>query len=234
MPKVEFKYDIFKDEWNMLRVLTLPPTFDKNDTARTQKGIDVSLVEQVNNTKDYYDKQFLIADFVVNKFLPANQEFIKKQVEIFQQRWSKINGTYFQRLGEILNIKISTDNLYTAFLTQAGSCPFNTRESWFMVRINDEDVNNVVCHEIMHIEFERAYGMYCRNLGLPVNLFEDTREALTTLLNEEMSDILPHPDYGYKEHQELREEIKKLWNKEKDLKYLLDKINANFQIMNYE
>lgn len=229
MSKVEFKYDIFKDEWNIFRVLTLPPTFDKNDTTRTQKGIDISLVEQVNNTKSYYSKQFLIADYVVNKFLPATQEFIKKKIEIFQQHWSKVNDIYFQRLGQILNIKIPTNSLYTAFLTQAGSCPFNTKESWFMVRINDEDVNNVVCHEIMHIEFERTYGMYCRNLGLPVKLFEDVREALTVLLNEEMSDILPHSDYGYKEHQELREEIKKLWNEKKDLKYLLDKIAAILQ-----
>ncbi|OGN41231.1 MAG: hypothetical protein A2606_02030 [Candidatus Yanofskybacteria bacterium RIFOXYD1_FULL_42_10] len=123
----------------------------------------------------------------------------------------------------ILNIKLSPGIVYTVYLTSAGSCPFNASQRYFMVRMDDEKVDVVVAHEMLHIEFIRNFGFYCRDvLKLTVEDFGAFQEASTFLLNDEMNDILSRPDYGYKEHQELRSKLSAEWKKNKNFNNLVN------------
>jgi hypothetical protein len=49
--------------------------------------------------------------------------------------------------------------------------------------------------------------------------YNDLKEALTVLLNEECGDLMPEGVYdgGYSQHQKLRKEIVRLWNERKDV-----------------
>ena len=223
MPYVKFKYDAFEDGENILRVLTTSPQYDIENAARSLKGLDSILIEKVQTEKDYLIKQQLIAEHL-SKYIPNNQKLISTKIQSFQEAWDKINEIYFQRLAKLLNIQIPKNNIYTAYLTQGGSCPFNVSERWFMVRLADEKVDVIAAHEIMHIEFIRAYGLYCKNKELPSEQFGILKEGLTVLLNEEMGDILSRLDYGYPEHQDLRNKILTLWRKNKNFKDLLEKM----------
>ncbi|TSC94534.1 MAG: hypothetical protein Athens101410_768 [Parcubacteria group bacterium Athens1014_10] len=225
MPKVEFKYDISKDGWNILRVIDTPPFFDKEDKSKCLIGIDKSLVEKVKKEKDLLIKKQIIKNYLAN-FLEKEKKLIKGKIKSFSQEWNKINNTYFDKLSFVLNITIPKNNIYTAYLTNAGSCPFNVPEGWFMVRIKDEKVDAIAAHEIMHIEFVRAYGFFCKDLGLPQKRFNDLRESLTVLLNEEFEGILSRPDYGYKEHKDLRNQIIGLWRKDKNIKHLIKNVDS--------
>lgn len=78
-------------------------------------------------------------------------------------------------------------------------------------------------YEIMHIEFIRNFGFYCRDtLKLAPKDFGNFQEASTFLLNDEMGDLFSRPDYGYKEHQELRGKLSEQWKKNKDFNNLLN------------
>jgi len=48
------------------------------------------------------------------------------------------------------------------------------------------------------------------------------QEASTFLLNDEMGDLFSRPDYGYKEHQDLRVKLSEEWGRHKDFNKLLD------------
>lgn len=142
----------------------------------------------------------------------------------FRYDWNKIEDKSFKKLENILDIKIPESNTYIGYLTSAGSCPFNAKERWFMARTADEKIDTVTAHEIMHIEFIKAYGFYCQKLGLSSKQFDGFRESITVLLNEEMSDILTMSDYGYIEHQKYRKKIVDLWQKSKDFKNLISEL----------
>ncbi|MFH1528026.1 MAG: hypothetical protein ABIG69_15445 [Bacteroidota bacterium] len=221
MPKVKFEYDISKDKWNVLRVINNPPVFEPDNLKRPLGNLPGSFVEKVRLETNPDEKDKIISDFLKNNY-DNNKDFINERIKKFSQDWEKNNEEYFKRLEVVLNIKIPSGTAYTAYLTSAGSCPFNAGGRWFMVRLADEKVDVTVAHELMHIEFIRAYGFYCRDvLKLSPEEFGEFQEASTFLLNEEMGDLLSRPDYGYKEHQEIRNKLSLEWRKNKNFNELL-------------
>ena len=223
MPSIEFKYDPEKDSWNILRIFTETNSFDVDDANYRFTGLPQELIEALNNAPDIEHKKKLIDNYT-ERFALENKNLIDQKIKSFSEDWAEINNDYFGRLEKILNININPQLIYLAYLTTAGSCPYDAGKQFFMVRLKDEKVDTVSAHEIMHIEFIRTYGIYCRDLGLPPKQFADLKEALTVLLNEEMSDLFSRPDYGYKEHQELRGQILTIWRKNKDIKNLITEI----------
>src|SRR3989344_3233921 len=171
MPSVQFKYDEDKDAWNILRVTTQPPKFDKDNTERPIAGLPEKLVNAIHNEYENTKKEKAIKDFL-HKSLLQNKTLVDFKIQLFNKEWEKINNEYFKRLVKLLDINILPSAEYSVYLTHAGSCPFNAGEKWLMVRIVDETVGTVVAHEIMHIELNRNYGLYFKNLGLPGNKFD--------------------------------------------------------------
>jgi len=221
MPYVKFAYNLDEDKKNILRVINNPSTFGL--TLKRQYGkLSMELVEKLKSEKDQVAQNRIVADFLEEN-LANRKEYINQKIEKFQKDWDKINDEYFKRLEKIFNIKISPAAVYTAYLTSAGGCPFDARLGTFMVRLDDEATDTVAAHEIMHIEFRRNLGSYCRDvLKLSPKDFGAFQEASTFLLNDEMGDLLSRPDYGYEEHQELRSKLSVEWTKNKNINNLLD------------
>lgn len=221
MPKVKFEYDISKDKWNILRVINNPPTFEPDNLERPLGNLLRSFVGEVRSETNPDKKDKIVSDFLKSNY-DNSKDSINDKIKKFSQDWEKNNEEYFKRLEVVLNIKIPLETIYTAYLTSAGSCPFNAGDRWFMVRLADEKIDATAAHELMHIEFIRTYGFYCRDvLKLNSKEFGEFQEASTFLLNEEMSDLLSRPDYGYKEHQEIRNRLSLEWRKNKDFNKLL-------------
>jgi len=221
MPRVKFEYNLAKDIRNVLRVINVPPTFDPGNLKRPLGKLPEGIIREVKEEVDPIKQGDLVKNFLESE-LKNKKELINQKTFKFADEWEKINGEYFKRLECILNIIIPPETVYIAYLTSAGSCPFNANQRYFMVRIEDENIDVVAAHEILHIEFIRKYGLYCRDvLRLSPRDFGAFQEASTFLLNDEMGDLMPRPDYGYKEHRELREKLSIEWAKSKDFKNLL-------------
>jgi hypothetical protein len=222
MPQVKFEYNLEKDVWNVLRVINTPPTFDPDNLKRPLGKLPEELTQGVKKENDPL-KQGRIVNNFLEAALANKHDLIKQRIDQFSKEWVKINNEYFERLKRILNIKIPPETLCVGYLTSAGSCPFNAKERYFMVRIDDEKIDTVAAHEMLHIEFIRNFGLYCRDvLKLSPEDFGAFQEASTFLLNAGMADILSRPDYGYKEHQELRSKLSAEWTKNKDINSLLN------------
>jgi len=52
--------------------------------------------------------------------------------------------------------------------------------------------------------------------------FEDLKEALTVILNEEFMDLIIWPDKGYKVHEKLRAALAQFWRKNRNFAKLID------------
>ena len=222
MPKVKFEYNLVKDVWNVLRVINVPPTFEPENLKRPLGKLPEGIINEVKKEIDPTKQENLVKNFLESE-INNKRTLIDQQIIKFTEKWAKINEEYFKRLERIFNITISPETIYRAYLTSAGSCPFNPKERYFMVRLDDDGVDAVAAHEILHIEFIRKYGLYCRDvLQLSPKDFGAFQEASTFLLNDEMGDLMSHPDYGYKEHQELRTKLSIEWAKSKNIKDLLN------------
>ena len=197
MSHVKFEYSLDRDKENVLRVINNPPVFDPDNLKRPLGKLPEELVSEIRKETDP-----LKQGIIVEKFLKDN----------------------FDNKKDLIDQKIKQfDVVYIGYLTSAGSCPFDTRSRTFMVRIDDENVDVVAGHEIMHIEFIRNFGFYCRDvLKLAPKDFGRFQEASTFLLNDEMKDLFSRPDYGYKEHQDLRVKLSEEWGRHKDFNKLLD------------
>lgn len=222
MSHIKFEYNLDKDKENILRVINNPPVFDPDNLKRPLGKLPEEFVNKARKEIDPMRQGTIVEKFLKDNF-DGKKDLINQRIKQFQEAWDKIDGEYFNRLEGIFNRKIPSDVAYTGYLTSAGSCPFDPRLRTFMVRMGDEKVDVVAGHEIMHIEFIRNFGFYCRDtLKLAPKDFGNFQEASTFLLNDEMGDLFSRPDYGYKEHQELRGKLSEQWKKNKDFNNLLN------------
>lgn len=221
MPVVTYKYDLEEDIKNILWLINNKSFLSSNSPNKQYGKIPIEIVEIIKSEKDQETQGRILRDYLNN----INQRgYIEQKIEKFQNDWNKINAEYFRRLEIILASILPPETTYTAFLTNAGGCTLDARHRTFKAPLHDDDmVNTVTAHEIMHIGFIRKYWRYCyEELKLNNQQFSDFQEASTFLLNEEMSDILSRPDHGYKEHKELREKLLAQWRKDKNFINILD------------
>jgi hypothetical protein len=141
--------------------------------------------------------------------------------EGIEKAWGKIHGEYFTRLERITKKPICSDK-FTAYTTTVGRCPYNVKDSSFMVSIRRPLLQGLrtIGHELMHLQFCNTYWKDIeKQIGKEKT--DDLNESLTTLLNLEFGDLWLVRDEGYPNHRIIREFIEEQWRKEKDFDVLM-------------
>lgn len=223
MPHVTFSYSLTADAKNWVRIWNKPTqsfgvsaekmlAFIPIDVQKRLKG--KSEKQQIEIVKTHLQKQKSLM-----RFLPA-------AADALQMVWDKTESRYFKALSKITNKPVFTKS-FTAQLTTASLCPYDTKHNWFMVDAYASLGRQitVVAHEIFHLQFLRWYREECSKQGLSEERFEDLKEALTVLLNGmEFEDVLVSSDHGYEKHADLRSVIEKQWKKGIGFEVLLKKM----------
>lgn len=155
--------------------------------------------------------QCLLDDFLKTQ---KARKILNASISKAKERWNE-NGEYcLETLSKIMDIpRSSFEKEYIANFTFSKRCPFHKNEHAFMFN-HFSDFVVAAAHEIMHIEFLKAYSEYCEKLGLNDEQINHLKEILTVILNKEMRDYFVHPDYGYSKHKEIRKEILEIYNKQ--------------------
>lgn len=193
------KMDDREIDWGIKRLRLMAPSL-------------VKLIEQAENNKSAY--------VLARSWLKKNQKGIypvqkdaAKVVRGMKADWKKFAPEYWLRLGKILDIPVNKmHKKYTAYYTTAVRCPFD-RSDWSFMYCRFWSFPNTAGHEIMHMEYWDKYGKEIKNFKLTPEQDWALQECLTILLNEEMSDILPHPEKGYVGHDKLRDKILQIWRR---------------------
>lgn len=204
--KLRFEYSKEKDVWCLLNKgkssINSPmatKTYEKlvefagenPDEIRTSEFIDIYLKE---NNLD-------ISDFIENTekdFQEISDEFIKRAEDIFSLTLER-------------DIKV--------FVTINNRCPYNIKENWFFISVSKENPLSTIMHELWHFYTWEKFGQeYLNKIGS--EKYNIIKESLTVILNLEFSDLLPEKDFGYPNHQELREKISIWWQENKNIDYV--------------
>ena len=224
MPKVTFGYDIHKDAWSWVLIAQ-----DKDcwglDWKNQVMHIPHDLLQQIEKKSESKAIQLVKSHLGNNKYRNFKNEIIKTEIQATERSWKFVEDKYFSILHSITKKPIY-QKAFPAYFTTGFMCPYNTDEKphWFMISVwrSLPDSITTIAHEIFHLQFINYWKETVKK-KLGEEKFEDLKEALTFLLNEnEFDNIILSEDKGYPNHQKLRGQFSKLWRKNRNFQELIN------------
>lgn len=195
----------------------------KGPGSNNQPGLQTkTYAELLKFTSDVADKE-KVREFV-RKYVHDHGLDLQKIAAKLQENWDKIAIEFQKRAERIFGISLNED--ITAYLTITGRFPYNIERNLFFVSVLRDNVNSIAMHELWHFYTWYKFGKdQIAKLGS--QKYNDLKEALTVLVNEECTDLMNgEMDKGYLQHKELREKIVNFWVKDKNMdnlwKYLIE------------
>jgi len=215
MAKVSFVLDGEKNALNIWNAVNSKETYGFD----FKKTISQSLINLCEN-KDFSDvKEKIIADLSELH----SSKITRKLIENINASWATIEGEFLKRLEKLTGRKIFEGNV-VAYMTSINKCPYDPQEKTFFFNCfsNIYQIMQTSAHEIFHMQFHQYFFKDIEKY-LGRKMTHDIKEAITILLDIEFLDLLIVKDRGYNAHSELRNFIKKEWEKCKDFELLLEK-----------
>lgn len=214
MSKLKFDFNKEYDLHNLWKLCNIEPLWENDTKPVRQKFIDKWKGRDFEDCKNEIESHLQIL---------YNSEFIKIFSESVNKGWNGINNSFFERLEEVTNKPIYTDE-FTANITTSGRCYSIKENNSFLLSIRRPYLHALrTCgHELMHLQFEHYYWKDIskiigeRNTAL-------LSESLTILLNIEFRDLWIAEDVGYDEHFEFREIIGNIWKETHDFDTVVKK-----------
>ncbi len=206
--KVIFKYNRKKDIWCLLN-----KGKSSNNSSNPTKVYRLLMTSCGENPTEEETSNF------IDKYFSNNKIDVHNYIKQYQTDWNSIKNEYHKIAESIFDTHLP--NNITAYLTVNNRNPYSIENNQFYVTVPSKTMQKTIMHELWH--FYTWYGLGAdQEKMLGKQKYNDVKEALTVLLNEECSHLMAEEvyDVGYPQHQELREEIKQLWKKRKDIHWL--------------
>lgn len=208
MTKVVFGLDFDYDVWNAWDMAN-----GKSIAGHDWKKNLNKKVLELAEGKSFEDAKPSLHSFFRRRYKQRKKE-MRQTLKWFQEAWRPIEKDYFKKLGDITEEKIGFKTCRASLATE-NRCPRNIDKKEYLIYWLDSPwkANQTSAHEILHFQFYDIWNKRYKG-ALNKNKTWGLSEAMTVLLNEEfLGDVLLVRDKGYPRHQELREEILKLWRK---------------------
>lgn len=223
MLNLNFSYDREKDALNwVLQAKDVNPAFGISYQASVAP-IPKRILTQIIKNNDKESVKIVLDYFNHSQRQNLKEEFIQLKIESLQKLWLNKGETLINRLEKILGpFQNETVN---AYITTLYICDYSYQEKYFYLSLYHSLALNftIIAHELAHFLFYQNFQKFCQKLN--ENQLQDLKESVTVLLNtKEFNDILLIEDQGYQPHQKLRRLILVNWNKERDLKKIINKI----------
>ena len=223
MPNIIFKIDLKQDAQNWVRIIQQTKHTFGRPKSDMLFGVPKDLVKKV--AKMPKDKA---SNYVYRYLMQKRPNFIKglkTNKGLLEFYFNEKGIGLFSAIAGITSKPIYTGTFHCTF-TLMTSCPYDTRYHWFMVaakRPMPSQITNI-CHEILHLQFLYYYRDYCLERGLSEKQLDDLKEAITFMLNDKsFEEFYLAQDFGYPNHQQLRQVLEKIWKKDKNFQRFLDK-----------
>lgn len=189
---VTFKYDPKKEQFPLQVGMG-----GQNNPTKTKLAL-----RSIDDEIDYLD-QTAVAQWVT-KIAQDDGLQLENDVERMSKVWQLVEPEASVRLAQMFATDWDPGNV-TAFLTLSGRCPYNYPTHFWITHTSKRPIAASL-HEIQHF--------YAHHLIQPLfvkaekgNSFNDFKESLTVLLNDEFMGIMEKDDPGYPQHQDLRRQI---------------------------
>lgn len=211
--KVTFTYDKEKDIWCLLSYGK--SSMNSQEATKTYKELITKYGE--NPTDE-------MVSLFIQETLSKNNLYIPETISNYQKEWDAVAKEYIQRAEYIFDVKLPHD--VTAYITINNRCPYSINDNMFFVSLPTYSAKKTTMHELWHFYTWYAFGITEEGRIGKIK-YNEIKEALTVLLNVECRDLLPEgtTDIGYSQHQELRQKIVSMWEKEKNMKKIWETLS---------
>lgn len=213
MPTIRVKQNIKKDAWNWWHACN-KVSYGEDWKQRIDQTLRSNIVgvskEQAFSFLIPHLKNIYLAEKINQKKKEARCVFHQTQNEIFS-RMEKITGRVIYR------------DDFTCFLTTFPRAPYDYNHGyvWIPIVWPRETYVRTFMHELLHFQTYIYWQKQCLT-KLTNNEFENLKEAVTVILNEECLDVMLWADKGYAMHKNEREELLLFWKKHKNFDALID------------
>lgn len=207
-----FTYDKQKDIWCLLN----KGKSSNNSPNPTQ--IYSKLVEQYGPNPSEEDASLFIDNYFKEKGI-SPEDYVAQ----YAKEWGNVASEYHRRAESIFGTSLPKD--ITVYLTINNRNPYSIDDNSFYTTLPLNAARKIVMHELWH--FYTWYGLGAdQEEKLGAEKYNELKEALTVLLNEECGDLMPEgiSDRGYPQHKELRERIVTLWQEKKDIAWIWNQL----------
>lgn len=184
-----------------------------NNSSKATKAYELLVQSKGENATEEEAGDF------IDGYIAENNIDMSKVAAEYQEYWSVISEEYQRRAEQIFGT--SLPNNVTGYLTINNRCPYSIEDNLFYIAVPTTSSKRTMMHELWH--FYTWYGLGATEESkLGKERYNDLKEALTVLLNVECKNLLEEglEDKGYPQHVQLREEILKYWENERDIKKL--------------
>ncbi|MBI2474982.1 hypothetical protein HYV69_00990 [Candidatus Uhrbacteria bacterium] len=213
MSKIIVKQNIEKDAWNWWSACN-KISYGTDWKQRIDEKIRSKLVGKTR--KQAF--RFLVP-FLKNLYKKENIIQKKKEIQnIFNQHQEEI----FFRMRKVTGKKIYRKD-FVCYLTTFPRAPYFYSHGyvWLPMIWPRETYVRTFIHELLHFQTYAYWQTRCLK-KLTSYEFEDLKEALTIVLNEEFIDLIIWPDKGYKIHKSLRNKLLKFWRVNRNFEKLIN------------
>lgn len=207
--KVTFTYDRGKDVWCLLNKGKGGNHSDKVTEAYAK------LVEAVGENPDKERTNAFLDTYL-------SEEKAQQYAEEYQASFDTISEEFQKRAERVFGVSLPKD--VTAYLTVNQRCPYDITGSIFFVAVPKEGFVRIAMHELWH--FYTWYAFEGEEDRLGMAKYFEVKESLTVLLNVVCGDLLPKgvKDWGYPQHQELREKVLTVWEEKQDIYFVWEQL----------
>ncbi|KKQ55654.1 MAG: hypothetical protein US74_C0025G0001 [Parcubacteria group bacterium GW2011_GWA2_38_13] len=145
----------------------------------------------------------------------------RKRIEA-QSIFDMYSKVIFERMEKVTGRKICRKD-FICFLTTFCRGPYVERKGyiWLITRRHENDYIASFLHELLHFQTHTYWEKIIKE-KLAEEEFNNLKEALTVILDEEFKDIMECEDGGYKDHKALRERILCQWKEDKNFDRLIE------------
>ena len=159
----------------------------------------------------------------IDEYKNSNNLNEKDYVKRYTEDWLLIDEKYKEIAERVFGKSLHNDVI--AYLTINNRCPYSIEDNMFFVQMPAYSARKTSMHELWHFYTWQVFGKEWED-KLGKQKYNEIKEALTVLLNVECKHLLPVriTDNGYPQHKELRKRILSLWEEEKDMQKLWNKL----------
>ncbi len=212
--KLNFSYDKKEDIWVLLN------KGKSTNNSPTPTKVYEQLVEFSGENPD----ENSTSNFI-DKYINENNIEISTLIKNYQKEFDTISDEFQKIAARIFGVSLK-ENI-TVYLTINNRCPYNISKNLFFVSVSNNSALRTTMHELWHFYTWYKFGAD-KQKRIGAEKYNDIKEALTVLLNIECRDLLPEgvKDFGYPQHQELRNEILKLWEQNPNIDFVWKKLTT--------
>jgi len=169
----------------------------QNNASKTELAL-----RAIRDDVDYLDKQAV--EQWAKKVIREDDLNLENDTERISSAWREVETEAGIRLARMFATDWDPGNVI-AYLTLSHRCPYNFPVYFWVYRGNKYGVGSCL-HELQHFYTHALIEPLFRSAG-QIERFNDFKEALTVLLNQDCLDLMRVEDKGYPQHQDLRSQL---------------------------